>query len=249
MMKYFEMIPAYLEGELDNTERRAFEEEMGRNDLLRKEVELHQDVDASLSESDIIRLRAKLNSIHTGMLDAGNEARVIRLKPRHTLLAVAAVAVLLVASVWVFNLLSNPSLTPDELYAMYYQPDDAVMVMRSGGQQGEGDLLTEALRRYEQADYAGALKLFKEDKSNLMVHFYSGLAYMEIEMFSEAIRSFQTILDDQQNLFLEQAQWYQGLCYIKIGRNDKARSVLQELGEANGPYKAKVDFILKNLKK
>jgi tetratricopeptide (TPR) repeat protein len=248
-MNYSELIPAYLEGEMDNTERLAFEEEMRRNDLLRKEVELHREVDASLSESDIIRLRASLNSIHAGMLEAGEDSRVIRLKPRHTLLAVAAVAVLLIASVWIFSVLRNPSLSPEDLYAMYYQPDDAVMVMRSGGESGEGDLLTEALRRYEQADYAGALELFKADKSNLMVHFYSGLAYMEIEMFSEAIRSFQTILDDQQNLFVEQAQWYQGLCYIKTGRNDKARAVLQDLAATNGPYKAKVDFILKNLKK
>lgn len=248
-MKYSEMIPAYLDGELEGAEKQAFEDAMKRDDLLRKEVQLHQEVDAALSETDVINLRTKLHRAHDRMERGDEETRILRMRPRRAIGAVAAVAALLIASAWVFTLLNQPSMSPDEIYAMYYQPDDAVMVMRSGEQSGEGDQLAEALRRYEQADYEGALQLFKEDKSSLMVHFYSGLAYMEIEMFHEAIRSFQTILDDQQNLFMEQAQWYQGLCYIKIGQPEKARVVFKELAASNGPYKAKVDFILKNLKK
>lgn len=247
-MKYSELIQAYLAGELSTEERRDFEAAMERDELLRKEVDLHREVDSALLETDILSLRGKLKDAHQRITSPAQDGKIFHLRPKQAVYAVAAVAILLVASAWVFTLLRNPSISSDQLYEMYYQPDDAVMVMRSGDDQGQGDLLVEALRMYEDENFEGALQLFKKDDSNLMVHFYSGLAYMEIEHFNEAIRSFQTILDDQQNLFVEQAQWYQGLCYLKTGRPDMAKEVLNELAVNGGPYKVKVEFILKNLK-
>lgn len=247
-MKYYEMIHAYLDGSLEEAERRAFEEAMEKDELLRKEVSLHREVDSALGETDILNLRSKLKTIHKKVTEPENEARILRMKPRQAVAAVAAVAILLIGSAWVFNMITNPAMSGDQLYEMYYQPDDAVMVMRSGSATDSESMLVEALRKYESDDFEGALQLFKKDKSNLMVHFYSGLAYMEIEHFNEAIRSFQTILDDQQNLFIEQAMWYQGLCYIKIGQTDKAKEVFSELNVPGSSYRAKVEFILKNLK-
>lgn len=247
-MKYYEMIHAYLDGTLEETERTAFEEAMEKDELLRKEVDLHRDVDQALAETDILNLRGKLKTIHERVTDPEKGTRILRMKPRHAIAAVAAVALLLIGSAFVFNMIRNPSMSPEQIYEMYYQPDDAVMVMRSGNTDNNESMLVEALRKYENEDFEGALKLFKKDKSNLMVHFYSGLAYMEIEHFNEAIRSFQTILDDKQNLFIEQAMWYQGLCYIRIGQTEKAREVFSELNTPGSSYKAKVEFILKNLK-
>jgi len=247
-MKYYELISDYLEGGLSAETRKAFEEEMGRDEFLRREVELHRGIDAALSESDVLQLRGKLKSIHRDVTHPAKETRILRLKPRQAVYAVAAVALLLVASAWLFQILNTPSLSTDDLYAMYYQPDDAVMIMRSGSEGQDQGLLMEALKKYEEQDYEGALQLFKKDNSNVMVHFYSGLAYMEIERFNEAINSFQTILDDNENLFVEQAQWYQGLCYLKTGRTDRAREALNSLNLEDNPYRTKAEFILRNLK-
>lgn len=247
-MKYYEMIHDYLDGSLNPSEKEAFEAAMEKDEMLRNEVNLHREVDAALAETDILRLRSKLKKMHVKASAPDNGGRILRLKPRQAIAAVAAVALLLVASAWIFTLMNQTSLSSEEIYDMYYQPDDAVMVMRSGTSGSEEAMLMEALRKYERNDFEGALKLLKKDNSNLMVHFYSGLAYMEIEHFNEAIRSFQNILDDQQNLFVEQALWYQGLCYIKTGRTDKAKEVFGELVFPGSAYKTRVEFILKNLK-
>lgn len=247
-MKYYELIHAYLDGSLSETEKEAFKAAMEKDEMLRNEVNLHREVDAALAETDILRLRSQLKRMHRKASSEETGTRILRLKPRQAFAAVAAIALLLVASAWIFTLMNQSSLSSQEIYEMYYQPDDAVMVMRSGTSGSEEAMLMEALRKYENNDFEGALKLLKKDNSNLMVHFYSGLAYMEIEHFTEAIRSFQNILDDQQNLFVEQALWYQGLCYIKTGRTDKAKEVFGELVFPGSAYKTRVEFILKNLK-
>jgi tetratricopeptide (TPR) repeat protein len=247
-MKYYELIHPYLDGSLSESEKEAFEAEMKKDELLRNEVNLHREVDAALAETDILRLRSQLKRMHRKASRSRDEVRILSLRPLQAITAVAAVALLLVASAWIFTLMNQSSLSAEDIYEMYYQPDDAVMVMRSGSSGSEEAMLMEALRKYENNDFEGALKLLKKDNSNLMVHFYSGLAYMEIEHFNEAIRSFQTILDDQQNLFVEQALWYQGLCYIKTGRTDKAKEVFGDLLFPGSAYKTRVEFILKNLK-
>lgn len=248
-MEYIKMIDAFLSGDLSPEENAAFLEALKKDTSLQKEVALHQDLDAALHETDVIDLRAKLQTIHTRVAINKNQGLIRQLFATRIVQLAAAVITLLIISTTVYQIVQDPGLSTDELYEMYYQPDDAVMFMRSGTTGADDGLLMEALRKYEQQDYQGALQLFKKDESSLLVHFYSGLAYMEIEMFDEAILSFQKVLDDGNSLFVEQSKWYQGLCYLKSDRLQDAKVIFANLSGEGSTYKPKIDFILDNLKK
>lgn len=247
-MKYNDQIEAYLDGEMTAQEKQRFESELDKDKELNSELELRRQVNQAISESDVLDLRATLRNIHHSKPDAISQHRKGKLFGIQWQYAAAAIfGLLLVSSLTIYLLNVNRAFSSQELYSMYYQPDDAVMVMRSGETDSD-NLLVEALTKYEQQDYEGALQLFKKDQSNLLVHFYSGLAYMEIDKFEEAIHSFQVIIDNNDNLFIEQAKWYQALSYLKIDEKDKAKLLFQDVTKYNSIYKDKAQHILAGLK-
>jgi lipopolysaccharide biosynthesis regulator YciM len=75
---------------------------------------------------------------------------------------------------------------------------------------------------------------------------FSGLNQMGQSNFLAAINIFKDLLaiEDQ---FVPETQWYLGLCYVKTGENQKARSLMEKLSETEGIYKKKAQLILKNL--
>ncbi len=59
---------------------------------------------------------------------------------------------------------------------------------------------------------------------------------METNQTGLAIQSFESIVKDTNARFYEQAQWYLGLGYLKMGDSDKARFVFQSIITGNGSY-------------
>ncbi len=50
----------------------------------------------------------------------------------------------------------------------------------------------------------------------------TGISKFEEENYPEAKVSFTKVIDNKDNLFFEDAQWYLALCYLKTGEKDKA---------------------------
>lgn len=247
-MKYFELIDAFLSGDLSQAEEAAFLEAMRTDEALRQEVELHREMDTALTETDALTLRATLQRIHTRLADQPADDKIRKWRFTWAYQA-AAVLLLLIVSAGIYYYVQDDTMSSEQLYSMYYQPDDAVMIMRAGASGTHDGQLMEALKKYEAQDYQGALQLFKQGESNLLVHFYSGLAYMEINNYEEAINSFQKIMDEGENLFVEQASWYQGLCYLKTGQNEKVLETLRQLAQEGNPYEQRAEFIMQKLKR
>jgi thioredoxin-like negative regulator of GroEL len=60
---------------------------------------------------------------------------------------------------------------------------------------------------------------------------------MEVEKYQKATHSFQTIITDNNNLFIEQAEWYLAMCYLKTEDNTKAKEMLDQLIKKESYYK------------
>ena len=56
----------------------------------------------------------------------------------------------------------------------------------------------------------------------MAVWFYYGIANIEIGNFENARKSFNTIIDQNDNLYIEHAELYLALCDLKAGQKDKA---------------------------
>jgi len=228
---YAHEIDSYLSGEMKPAEREAFEKELQLNRELNKEYLLEKDIRNVLSKSDEIEFRQKLNSVIYG---SKNKTRIIPMfrKKWHVVAAAASVIILLGLAV---QFLIPSSYSNDKLFSMYYDSENSLHVERSG----DGNLV-EALRFYQQRNYANALKLFtqilEKDPMNIAIRFYSGISYIEIEEFDEAISAFQYIINDDNNLYIEPAHWYLGLCYLKDNRTDAALKQFTKIASESTNY-------------
>jgi tetratricopeptide (TPR) repeat protein len=86
--------------------------------------------------------------------------------------------------------------------------------------------IVDAVIKFQQKDYATASDLFKKilnkDDSNIAVWFYYGIANIETQNYDNSINAFTTIIKQNDNLYIEHAEWYLGLCYLKNNQKDKA---------------------------
>jgi tetratricopeptide (TPR) repeat protein len=84
----------------------------------------------------------------------------------------------------------------------------------------------EAVIKFQQKDFALASDLFnkilEKDNSNIAVWFYYGIANIETKNYTNSIKAFNTIITQNDNLYIEHAEWYLGLCYLKNNQKEKA---------------------------
>ena len=93
--------------------------------------------------------------------------------------------------------------------------------------QTRGDQnIVEAVIKFQQKDFRTASVLFKsilnKDESNIAVWFYYGISNIETQNYENSIKAFNTIIGQNDNLYIEHAEWYLGLCYLKNNQKDKA---------------------------
>ncbi len=107
--------------------------------------------------------------------------------------------------------------------------------------------MLDGMQLYELHNYDAAIEMFEKSPNNLMGKLYAGLSLMELGEYDEAIGKFQYIVDHNDNLFIDQAAWYQSLCYLKTGNREVAAKGFKSIAADNGVYKTKSQKILKEM--
>ena len=250
-LNFNEFIERYLDGEMGTNEQIWFEKELEANPELQKELELRRNVNSALKEKEVMELRSQLEEIYSS---PEHQETVVKkattIINRKLLVLVSAVLILIVGSLIVLLLKSN-SFTEKEIYAMYYQPYEATLNFRSADVDIDRDLRT-AMQYYENKDFRNALVLFEkilsEDDSRIGLNLYSGISHMEMKEFENANSKFQKIIDHKYNLYIEQAEWYLGFCYLMTDNTEKANLQFRQIAEKDGYYSPKAIEILNKMK-
>ncbi len=217
--KHSASVEQYLANEMAPSERTAFRKELKSNPELAAELKLSQSIDSALMRDDIIEMRQKLIAvIHAGHVVKA-EVPVVRLQTRRWWYAAASLVALLAVSATLY--LQTPrTISNDALFTEYYNSDNIVDQTRSDQN------IVEAVIKFQQKDYAAASVLFKsildKDNSNIAVWFYYGISNIETKNYDNSIKAFTTIINQDDNLYIEHAEWYLGLCYLKNNQKDKA---------------------------
>ncbi|MDX9883983.1 MAG: hypothetical protein RBS73_18130 [Prolixibacteraceae bacterium] len=242
-----EDIERYLHDELEQEELSVFEEELTENPLLAAEVAMYKEVDIALEEKEIISLRSALEAI--GKETRKNNQQAIRMPKSRV--AVASIAASLILLLSIGGLLTKQTISENDLYTEYYQPYQGAGIVRSGNATMD-QALTVALQKYNAREYESALKLFQEvianDEGNPVGHFFSGVSYQETGRFSKAIEEYKIVVKDRDNLFVDQAEWYIGLCYLQSQDRKKAYRQLDKIAKSNSYYSRKAEAIIRKLK-
>lgn len=215
--KHSASIEQYLANEMAPAERAAFIRESKLNPDLAEELKLSQTIDAALLRDDIVDLRKKL--VEAASKANKIETPVIRLKNRKWWYAAASVLVVFTLSTALF-LQNKHNVTNDSLFSQFYNSENII-------DQTRGDEnIVEAVIKFQQKDFVSASDLFKKildkDNSNIAVWFYYGIANIETKNYNNSIKAFNTIIAQNDNLYIEHAEWFLGLCYLKNNQKEKA---------------------------
>jgi len=248
MDKNKHLISKYLEGELDPITSARFEEDLKANPVLQSELELYMEVDEALADTEILSLRSQLMDMHEELVPGLEKASAGK-KGRRILRLTAAASLLALLTFGSFSLFRYG--TGDQrIVNKYYSPYEMTMVNRSDN----SDInirMHEALELYENKEYKEAVKLFElilaDDPSQMATRLYSGISYIEIREYQKAGNYFNQIIEHNDNLYIEQAEYYLGFCLMMTNKKEKAIRQFEKIAKENGYFSEKARQILKKL--
>ncbi len=245
-------IDRYLQKELSEHELAAFESEMESNPDLVAEVNLYQDVNAAIREEDIMSLRARMEGINNDIINDKRRERSFATRiPRKKAIAVSAAAslTLLLGINGMMKQAGNTDVL--ELYNKYYSVYPGAGLSRAGGTSLDKDI-SQALLLFNEKNYDQSILLFgktlEEDPGNPVANFYTAQAYQETGKYSKAIAYYQLVIQTGNNLFIDQAEWYTGLCYLQNDDRKNAVRKFKTIVDAKSYYSEKASAILRKLR-
>jgi tetratricopeptide (TPR) repeat protein len=239
-------IERYNAGEMNEAERAWFEKELISNPDLRNEVELRRHTDKILENQTIIQLRNKLALIESSR---SVPDPVSHPSKRLTMKYAAIIAGLILIGSLV--ILSRKPLSGDEVLAKVYTPYEVTESSRSIQAASNSDY-TKAIEYYNVHDYRNAAmyfsKVIENDPRNMELTMLYGVSNFEESNYPEAERSFKKVSENDNSLYVEDAEWYLALCYLKTDEKAKAVDQFTSIKNSGGIYRKNARKILRRIK-
>lgn len=245
-----EEIEAYIYNELSDEEMASFETELSSNKSLSEEIELIRNIDLAIRENEVMQLRNSLQGIAAkNASEKQTELSFIaRFKARKVILSSIAASLILLLGITGLLTRQTPQ---DKLYQKFYTAYNISGISRSAAPSPDQNLAA-ALQKFDNKEYQTAIDLFNKvtdhDQNNTVAHFYTGAAMQENGNFKKAIDHYNLVVKNKDNLFMEQAQWYIGLCYLQTNENKKAYKQFKNIAENQGFYQPKAQAIIRKMK-
>lgn len=245
-----ELIEGYIHQELSEEQNTAFEAKLAENSSLKLDIELIKEIDLAISEDELIKLRNNLQKISHKAKNQKNIEQSFFSKFKKNKIIISAVAASLLILLAITTLIPGKS-SHNDLYLKFYSTYQTSGINRSG-EFNTDKMLNIALQNFDKKQYETSIdflkKVIEKNPNNIVGHFYFGMALQETKNYHEAIDQYQTVINNNNNLFIEQANWYIGLCYLKTNENKKAFDTFKYLANKNGFYRSNALSILQKIK-
>lgn len=242
MMNRIERIERYLQGKLEEGDLWEFKKALEVDAEFAEEVKLYKELLSMQQQAAKETLLDTMQHIH----QENKPSDIQRFMHTYRYAAVAAAFALLFGIGMLLTTVFSGT-TNQQLYSAYFQPEQSILNVRSTGISMEHTVM-QGLQYYELNDYQAALEMFEMAPTNLMGKLYSGIALMELSEFNSAVAKFNYIIQHNDNLFVDQAEWYLSLCYLKQDKTEDARLRLAKIAEDRGIYKVKAQKLLNEMK-
>jgi len=240
-------IERYNAGEMDEAEKEWFGKELQKNEKLRKEVELRSRTDDVLKNHDMMNLRNKLNAI-----EKQRREPVPMKKPGRALNTRYAAAIAGLVLIGSIVLLSSRKMSNDEILSKYYKPYELVSTSRSDEAGSAPDYYKLAVEFYNIHDFRNAAKYFsmvlESDPENMQTELLNGISNFENQDYPAAKGSFFRVISDNNNFYIDHAQWYLALCYLKTDEPEKAVEQLAIIEKSKTIYRKEARKIIRSLR-
>jgi hypothetical protein len=233
--------------DLSDEEATLFDFNLATDDDFRKEYEVFSQLFSTMKDEKAKNLRSKLDSIYNEMYVTKKETKMIQLIKQNWYSVAAAVAVLIMIGAYWFSGL-NQQAWNEQLYDNYYQEDEVFVNTRSEA-NFDVDVLHLGMEFLEKKEFSAALTEFNKLPASITANYYAGVANMELNKHQVAVSKFDYVIDDYLNLFYDQAQWYKGLCLVKLEKKSEAIELFNQISNTESYFKDKAKQIVIDLRK
>ncbi len=241
-------VDRYLHGDMSAEEKNVFERQLKEDPELAELLELQKELSDVLLDQEAQEFAGVLEDVYDTY--SGNRKRSLWRRPVYRVTGIAATVLILLGSGYVIRERVNKLPVNRAIVAKYYRPYHVPVNYRSP----EGTLdatFRKAVEQYNNKKYDEAISLFeqvlKEDTTRMDANLMNGLSNFEVHHYNKADSSFNKIIKNRDNLYLQQAQWYLGFCFLMTNQNDKAVALYRKIIAQQGYYSTKAGKILKML--
>jgi len=239
-------IERYNTGEMNEAEKTWFEKELGSNADLRKEVELRKRTDKMLKNQAVLQLRNKLEAIE----GARSASKPVKNTSKRVTFRYAAIftGLIMIGSLLI---LSRKPLTSDDIFSKFYTSYEVNAPQRSLQAVANTDY-SKAIEYYNVHDYRNAAmyfsKVIENDPHSIESTMLYGVSNFEERNYPEAEKSFNKVRMSDSSLYVEDAEWFLGLCYLKTNENARAVDQFTAIKNSESIYRKSARKILRNIK-
>jgi len=223
------LLEKYLMHELNDVEWHQFKTLLESDEDFKDEVEIRSVMYADYKtdlKKELLKNKPALNA-------SKNQVTKVRqlLKP---VLSIAAVMVLGIAGLLLFQLSDNHNLNTLTSQYINETPPSPTILMGNGDNQ----YLKAANEAYQNTQYKEAAQLFEKIKQpGNLEYFYLGLSYLyqNPRVTKKAIQNFEKVIEIPNN-YTEEALWYIGLSHLLQNDKVEARSYLNQIKKTSTNY-------------
>lgn len=109
-------------------------------------------------------------------------------------------------------------------------------------------IIRKAMQLFNEKKYANCIEelnlLYNYNKDDANTQFYLGMCYYQTGKYTLAQNYFQKNYDNENNIFHQEAEFYQALCWLNTNQEEKAMAQLQSIVSNKGFYSTRAQEIL-----
>jgi hypothetical protein len=245
------ILQKYLDNELSEKELTRFEQELNASPELLVDLDLYKEVDEAIAETETLDFRAQLTDLREETRRSETGRRVFRFtRPWHY---AASAALALLVAIGLATVLGRP-LSNSDLFVKYMKPYELVLTNRSMDNEVTQLWMNKAIESYLNGDYEGAVEGFDEvlqiNSEKIEAEFHKGASNMALTEYVDASQSFTRVIEQNDNLYINKAEWYLAGCLLAMEETDRARRQLAMIASSSDHYyKDDAAKILKRMKR
>uniref|UniRef100_UPI00321704F2 tetratricopeptide repeat protein n=1 Tax=uncultured Draconibacterium sp. TaxID=1573823 RepID=UPI00321704F2 len=242
-------IEDFIDGILEDELLEEFNAELKENTDLMAEVALREHINEAIAETDIQSLRAGLRSAQTKVDKKEVKSIVMPRFERGTKHIWRTSAAMIIVLIGLAGILNTGLHSTDNTYNRYFESPTWAS---ERSVSSSIDNIQMAKVYYQTAEYQKVVDLLNNTKADedqaFVSEFYKGLSYQNLDRYENAIQAYTKVIDHGNNLFIEEAEWYKSLCYLKLNQKSEAKLELIAVIDRKGHYEKDAKAILRRLR-
>lgn len=135
------------------------------------------------------------------------------------------------------------------LSAQYENETDIQKAQRNRNSKYFAHLMIQrAMKLFNQKQFDACIEelkwLYDYNKQDANAQFYLGMCYVEKQKYQQALALFDSNLENEINIFHQEAEYYKAICLLKTNNAEQAKLLFQKIKNSNGFYANRVGYWL-----